>query len=148
MVGADIKQSIMDRNSFSISLWRNSSSTDTVASALIQQLLLVKEVTIDQNQISSTTEPNVYTVSTTAALEFQPGWFIGISQPVPSSLAVYYVIQMSNTNYVFDRLSIGSNIQLNESVNVRRQDALPLLRPMKIGKKISSLVTIVTGPDS
>lgn len=129
MVGAELKQSITDRNSFNISLWQNRL---TVGLDLIQSLQLVKEVTI--NHISSTIEPNVYTVTTKAALEFQPGSFIGISQPVPSSLAVYYAIQMSNTNFVFDSLNVGSNIQLDESVNVRRQGALPLLRPMDIGK--------------
>ena len=143
MVGAEIKQSITDRNSFNITLWRNSNSRFTAALALIQQLQLVKEVTIDH--ISSTTEPNVYTVTTTAALEFQSGWFIGISQPIPSSLAVYYVNQMSNTNYVFDRLNLDSNIQLAGSD--RRQGALPLLRPMELGKQISPLVTIATGPE-
>lgn len=144
MVGAEIKQSITDRNSFNISLWRNIRSRDIAATALIQELQLVKEVTI--NHISSTTEPNVYTVTTTAALEFQPGWFIGISQPVPSSLTVYSVIQMSNTNFVFDRLNVGSNIQLAGSD--RQQGALPLLRPMEIGKHICPLVTMVTSLDS
>ena len=147
MVGAEIKQLITEQNSINISLWRNNSSSgDTFAMVTTQQLQLVKVEGISQT--SSTTEPNVYTVTTTTALEFQSGWFIGISQSVTSSLAIYYVIQMSNTNYVFDRLSVGSNNELNGSRSVRQQGALPLLRPMELGKQISPLVSTAIGPDN
>ena len=118
-----------DASSFSISLWRNSTSN----SLNDGQLQLVQKVSVAE--ISPTDKPNVYIVTTTSALQVQEGTFIGISQSQSSPLQLFYIRGEVRVNLIYTNTTISSGSTLLRSSANRQQSALPLLRPLSFGKK-------------
>ena len=135
MVGGLKISPINDENSldFKISLWQiEFSSSGSVSGSRIR---LIKEVGI--REISPTDKPNIYTLTTTEALRFEPGNFIGISQSSSSPLSLYYVSLNGGNlvNYIYSNTTTSlSNIQLSGAN--RQRVALPLLRSLKLGKQL------------
>ena len=133
--------SINDENplNFKISLWQiEFRSSGSVSGSRIQ---LIEEVGI--REISPTDKPNVYTLTTSNALRFALGNFIGISQSSSSPLSLYYVSLNggNHVNYVYSNTTTSlSNIQLSNAN--RRIVALPLLRPLELGKKLKKFFSI------
>ena len=128
MIGGQALDSAENQNSIQISLWRRDTGNDDNDIVHLERLIPI-------GKLSPRNEPNIYIISTDL-IDIEPGWFIGISLLTSSSFSLYYMNggPDSYQTYIFDPEKELNERELLLQEDNNRQLALPLLRPMEIGK--------------